>query len=300
MKGLLIAIGVAAAVLLFPGSIPRSLASDRLNICVVNYPLKYFAERIGGDHVSVILPIPRDVDPAYWTPDVATIAALQKADLIFLNGAGYAGWVDKVSLPLSRVVNTSKAFSDRYLTSKAEVTHSHGPTGEHTHENLAFTTWLDFDLAARQAEAVATALSRKNPAYKEMFTQNFQPLKDELKSLDAAMSRAASRAPETPLIASHPVYDYLVHRYRLNLKSVHWEPHEFPRPKQWLELQEHLTTHPATCMIWESQPLAEIEEKLHTLGLKCVVFDPCGNVPEAGDFLTVMQQNAENLRAVFK
>ena len=40
-----------------------------LTVYVVNYPLAYFAERIGGDLIRVEFPAPSDVDPAYWTPD---------------------------------------------------------------------------------------------------------------------------------------------------------------------------------------------------------------------------------------
>ena len=46
----------------------------RLSVYVVNYPLAYFAERIGGDRVDVRFPAPPDVDPAFWQPDVETIA----------------------------------------------------------------------------------------------------------------------------------------------------------------------------------------------------------------------------------
>ena len=134
------------------------LAAEPLNVYVVNYPLKYFAERIGGEHVNVTFPAPADGDPAFWIPDVATITAYQNADLILLNGAGYAKWVKKVSLPRSRLVDTSRRFSEQLITSTDAVTHSHGPKGEHAHEALAFTTWLDFALAARQAEAIAVAL----------------------------------------------------------------------------------------------------------------------------------------------
>jgi zinc transport system substrate-binding protein len=41
-------------------------------------------------------------------------------------------------------------------------------------------------------------------------------------------------------------------------------------------------------------------EKLQTLGVQSLVFDPCGNTPEQGDFLSVMQQNVENLRQAFQ
>jgi hypothetical protein len=58
-----------------------SAAAGPLNVYVVNYPLKYFAERIGGEHVKVEFPAPADVDPAYWNPDLRDVhdPELQKA-----------------------------------------------------------------------------------------------------------------------------------------------------------------------------------------------------------------------------
>ncbi len=82
-------------------------SSGKPSIFVVNYPLKYFAERISGEHADVKFPAPPNVDPANWKPDIQTIAAYQRADLILVNGAGYAKWTKKVSLPQFRLVNTS-------------------------------------------------------------------------------------------------------------------------------------------------------------------------------------------------
>ncbi len=81
--------------------------SGKLTIYTVNYPLKYFAERIAGKHAKVMFPAPKNVDPAYWMPDRKTILNYQKADLILLNGAHYAKWTEKVSLQRSKMVNTS-------------------------------------------------------------------------------------------------------------------------------------------------------------------------------------------------
>jgi hypothetical protein len=49
-------------------------------------------------------------------------------------------------------------------------------------------------------------------------------------------------------------------------------------------------------MLWEAGPLEQTTLKLQDLGISVVVFAPCMNVPEKGDFLTVMQQNVENLK----
>ncbi len=131
--------------------------------------LKYFAERIAGEYATVVLPAPPDVDPAFWMPDADTMAAYQRADLIFLNGAHYAHWLNKVSLPSFRLVDTSSGFQDRYIPVADRVSHTHGPAGEHTHTDVAFTTWLDFDLAVQHAKAIADAFSRRRPELRETF-----------------------------------------------------------------------------------------------------------------------------------
>ena len=280
-------------------STPFSSAAGPLKIYVVNYPLKYFAERIGGEHVRVEFPAPSDVDPAYWIPNLADIAAFQKADIILLNGAGYAKWVAKVSLPRSKIVNTSSKFKEQYITTKEVLTHSHGAAGEHAHEALAFTIWLDFELAARQAEAIAVAMGRKKPDLRDTFQINFKALVKDLKTLDQDIQAIVAKKPSLPLIVSHPVYDYFTKRYGLNVISVHWEPDQVPSDSQLREFKEILKQHPARWMIWEGEPVQASVAKLKTLGVDSLVFDPCGNVPARGDFMTVMQRNVEDLRRAF-
>ena len=275
-------------------------AADPLKVYVVNYPLKYFAERIGGDHVEVVFPAPLSVDPAYWIPDIPTILAYQQADLILLNGAGFAKWVNKVTLPQSKLVDTSKEFKDRYITIKGAITHSHGPEGEHAHEGIAFTTWLDFDLAVKQAEAILFAINRKIPEKKRTFEKNFKSLKVDLMALDKELMTIVPNASSKPLVASHPVYDYLTGRYGLNIESVHWEPKEIPNHKQWAELKDILNDHKAQWMIWEGQPKPESVAKLIAIGVNSLVFDPCSNVPEKDNFLSIMWQNVENLKSALQ
>jgi zinc transport system substrate-binding protein len=261
--------------------------------------MKYFATRIAGEYASVVFPAPPDVDPAYWMPTAKTISNYQKADLILLNGANYAKWVSKVTLPRFRMVNTSAGFKGQYIEAAEILTHSHGAEGDHAHEALAFTTWIDFSLAAAQAKAIAQALSRKKPALKDTFQRNYGELEKELLILDQTLKALVSKDPSRPLAVSHPVYDYLARRYGLNIKSVHWEPDEIPTKEQMLELHTILKDHPAKWMIWEGEPIKESVERLQAIGIKSLVFDPCGNAPDQGDFMSKMQQNVENFKAVF-
>lgn len=288
---------VLAAILWLGGSMV--IAAERLVVYTVNYPLQYFAQRISGDHAEVVMPVPPGVDPAFWQPDATAVGGFQRADAILLNGAGYAKWVNRVSLPRRKLVDTSAGFSNSYIDTDGSITHSHGREGDHSHTGTAFTTWLDFSQAVEQARAVRDALSRLMPEHGDTFASNFLVLERDLLDLDARLEAIVARNPAKPLIASHPVYQYLTRRYSLNLKSVMWEPDAMPPETEWQVLTELREEHPATWMLWESKPTPEIGARLQQLDVQSAVFDPCGNRPEVGDFLSVMFNNLANITRGF-
>ena len=266
--------------------------TDKLVIYTVNYPLAYFAERIGNDLVEVHFPAPADEDPAFWSPDADTIATFQAADLILLNGAGYAKWVDRAALPSSKLVNTSGGFADRLLPLKGVVTHSHGPEGEHEHEGYAFTTWLDPELAIQHAQAIEAAIAVLRPDDEPEIGQRMESLRSDLFDIDGRLAFAAEALADEPLLFSHPVYQYLINRYELNGVEVHWEPDQVPDGHAWDHLEEVLRSHPAKWMVWEGEPLEATVRALADRGISSIVFDPCGNRPDEGDYLSAMATDA--------
>ena len=280
-----------------PGDAPSATkdSNDPLVVYSVNYPLAYFAERVGGELVEVVFPAPAGIDPAYWSPDAETIAAYQGADIILLNGATYAKWVDRATLPATRIIDTSAAFADQLIPLEEAVTHSHGPEGAHEHGGWAFTTWLDPMLAAQQAQAVAAALVELRPENEKEIGERLARLEKELATLDSRLAAAAEAVGDAPLIFSHPVYQYLIGNYDLNGVEVHWEPDEAPDGHAWDHLEELLESHPAKWMLWENEPLEETAAGLAEIGVESVVFDPCGNRPDEGNYLTVMAAAAAAL-----
>jgi len=274
-------------------------AADKLTVYSVNYPLAYFAERIGGEHIKVVFPVPPGVDPAFWEPDAKDIAGFQRADVILLNGAGYARWVKRVSLPRRKLVNTSAAFQQNYISVKETVTHQHGPGGEHSHAGTAFTTWLDFNQAIQQAKAILLALEKRQPDHADVFRRNYALLETELDCLDRDIKQLVARDPDKLFMASHPVYQYLARRYKFNLQSVMWEPDVIPEAHQWNEFRQILRHHPAKRMIWEGEPDGESVTKLQEIGVDSLVFSPCANVPQKGDFMSVMLANVRQLEKAY-
>jgi zinc transport system substrate-binding protein len=274
-------------------------AADALVVYTTNYPLAYFAGRIGGARVRVEFPAPPEVDPAFWTPSAEVISAYQGADLILLNGAGYEGWVPKTSLPESKLVNTSAGFEELYVVAEDAVLHTHGPEGEHEHENVAFTTWLDPQLAIEHARAIRDVLAEQLPGAEAELQAGFEALEVDLTEIDGRLEAWAAGLAGQALLASHPVYQYMARRYELNLKSVHFEPDEAPPAGAWRDLAALMQGHSADWMLWEGRPLDETSARLAgDFGIGSVVFAPTGNRPASGDYLDAMRANVEALEAL--
>jgi zinc transport system substrate-binding protein len=273
---------------------------NTFQIYVVNYPLQYMARRIVGDKAKVVFPAPADGDPAYWLPDESTIVAYQNADLILLNGASYAKWLSKVTLPESKMVDTSAGFKKKYIVIEDAITHTHGPEGAHAHGATDFNTWLDPELAIMHAEAIAEAMAGQLPDHNDEFQANLATLRADLESLGQSLKEVTAGYQDQPLLASHPVYSYLARYCGWNLKSMHWEPDQIPDDEEWAKLDALLADHSARWMIWEGVPNADITAKLEDRGIGSVVFAPCGNTPQTGDYMDAMRANISALTPVFE
>lgn len=292
LVALLIALLVACSEKSVPIAPP---ATSTPYLVAVNSPLQYFARRLAGEGVEVRLPAPSGTDPAIWEPTVEDVLQLQCAELVLLNGAGYSSWLDKVTLDSNKLVVTSEPARARWIELKGQVTHSHGPEGEHAHSGYALTTWMDMSLARVQAEAVAAALVNHWPDRREEVSGNLAALLADIDALDQGYREQASRLAGRQVIYSHPVYQYFERRYNLSGDSLHWEPDAMPSEEQWQELDQ--LRREDSLFVWESEPNAAISERMAAMGLMSVVVDPASNC-EDGQWLEVQQENLNRLRSV--
>lgn len=273
---------------------PSANAAEPMSIYTVNYPLAYLAERLAGEAAVVSFPAPADRDPAFWKPSIAEIGAYQQADLIVLNGAGYAQWTTKTSLPRRALLDAAAGFSDAFIETET-ITHSHGADGEHSHTGVATHLWLDLSLAERQAAAIADRLQRLRPDAADAVAARLTALAADLRALDAAFRALGQAYAETPLLASHPRYQYFARRYGFDVESVEWAPSETPTDAQWAALDAILETHPAEIMIWEAAPLVDVEAALRERGVRVAVVETVANRPAEGDFLGALRRNLDAL-----
>ena len=263
-------------------------------IVAVNTPLQYFAQSLIGNDIEVRMLAPDGSDPAQWQPSIDDVRQLQQAKLILLNGAGYSSWLNKVSISDSALVNTSSTVLEQWIELASQVSHSHGPTGEHAHGGYAFTTWMDMGLAQVQAKTIAQALQERWPEKAESLDRELDALLADLSALDEGFMAAATRLQGRQLVYSHPVYQYFERRYGLPGVSLHWEPDLMPPEDEWKELQRLNTEE--TLFIWEAKPVAKITDRMRESGIEFVILDPAANQRE-NDWMMVQRENLVGLSA---
>lgn len=264
-------------------------------IVATNGPLKYFVQRLLEDKVEVRMLAPEGTDPAEWRPDVDAVLQLQKARLVLLNGAGYSSWLNKVSISSNKLVNTSASVADQWIALEGQVTHSHGPGGEHAHSGYAVTTWMDMSLARIQAEAVAKALHERWPEHRELIAANLSGLLSDIDALDRGYQEQAYRLAGRKIIFSHPVYQYFERRYGMSGQSLHWEQDAMPARNQWQYLEKIIDEK--TLFIWEAEPSKKISIHMSEMRVASVVVDPGAN-PAGTDWLTIQRKNLTSLQRV--
>ena len=182
-KTILVAVSVVFSSACKPDDKVPGEKAGKPQVFTVNYPLAYFADRIGGKLIDVHFPEIYG-DPAFWKPEAKDVHAFQGADLILLNGATYAKWTTMASLPKSKILNTSAGFRDRFIQVTEDGSHKHGKGDDHSHTGTAFTTWLDFKQAEQQAAAIRGELIRLLPNSKHAIGNNFAGLQKNLQALD--------------------------------------------------------------------------------------------------------------------
>lgn len=263
----------------------------------VNYALGYFAERLGGSEIDVVFPVPDGVDPSFWRPGIADISTIQNADLIVLNGAGFATWITKASLPRSRIVDTSRGFQDRFIATET-VTHSHGSDGEHSHTGTAAFTWLDQDLAILQARAIAAALAQRGLVERDAIDARLSALTEDLRAINAAAEQLRPHAEGKVMIATHPRYQYFARAYGLDIQSLEWEAGAAPDADQLAALEARVDETGARVLLWEAQPPAEARAAIRDLGLADVVFPTLATTPEGSDYVERFRAAVDELARV--
>ncbi|MCR9234659.1 MAG: metal ABC transporter substrate-binding protein [bacterium] len=269
-------------------------------VVVVNYPLEFIVDSLAGSEVKVLNPVPSGADPETWIPDDEVTETIQRADLIITNGADFADWVKKLSLPRSKVLRTSLSLKDALVTVPDFEVHSHGTGGAHSHAGTVAFFWLDPNLMYRQAEAIAQRLVNLNSADEQQIESRLLKFKEALAPLNQQLDQMKADYSGRHWFSRRPVYQYLARRCGWEMFHLHWKPGAAPTESEWVQMQTLQKEHQISGVLWERSPGKNLREKLDEQGLNSFVLNPLTTKPAKGDYLSVMQEQLSQLAQFLK
>ena len=152
--------------------------------------------QVGGPYVSVtaIMSNP-NTDPHEFEASAQVAVQVSEAQLIVQDGVGYDSFMDKIEGAVHR--------SGRQVI---VVQHLLGLSSSIFNPHL----WYDPRTMPAVAHAVASDLSRLQPAYRAIFQANARRFDDSLRPWLSAIANFKSAHPGTPVAVTEPVADYML------------------------------------------------------------------------------------------
>jgi zinc/manganese transport system substrate-binding protein len=156
---------------------------------------------VGGDRVFITTIVGPDGDAHVYEPSPADGRRIAQARLIFVNGLGFEGWLD-------RLIKSAK--------SKGEVfTLGNGVAARKNDEGQDPHAWQDVANAKVYVEAIREALTAADPEGAKAYRANADAYLAKLDALDAEILQAIEALPKARrrVVSTHDAFGYFAARY---------------------------------------------------------------------------------------
>jgi zinc/manganese transport system substrate-binding protein len=168
-----------------------SNASGTVNVVASINQWGSVASEIGGSRVKVTSIINSTAVEAHdYESTSADIAAMAKADVIIVNGAGYDSWATKAA-----------------SSTKAQVVNAAESGGKHDGDNPH--VWFSAAVRTAAAKAIAAAYRHSDAAHAEEYNKQLKAWQDKEKTLESAIAEAKQRLDGKKYAATESVAAYL-------------------------------------------------------------------------------------------
>jgi zinc/manganese transport system substrate-binding protein len=200
---------VAAAALLVAA--PLRAQERRLKVIASFSILGDFVRNVGGDRVEVRDLVGPNGNAHVFEPSPADAKAVADAKLVFVNGLGFEGWLDrlvKASGTKATIVVASDGIKPR--EGAADHDHDHGKVDPHAWQSVANAKVYVAD--------IRDALIAADPAGKAVYEANAAAYLAKLDALDQEVRAVIARIPpeRRRLITSHNAFGYFGDAYGVN------------------------------------------------------------------------------------
>ncbi|MEO1019293.1 MAG: metal ABC transporter substrate-binding protein [Pseudomonadota bacterium] len=204
-----------------------SMAQDKLPVVASFSILGDMVKRVGGDRVAVTTLVGPDGDAHVFQPTPADARAVSNAEILFVNGLGFEGWIDRLidaSGYLGPIVVATSAISplstedahDEHEDDEHEE-HAHEDHADHDHGDLDPHAWQSLANAKLYVATIAHALSDLDPEGADTYTANRDAYLSDIDALEIEVRQAIESFPKDQLkiVTSHDAFGYFTRDYGL-------------------------------------------------------------------------------------
>lgn len=150
-----------------------------------------------------------------YTLQVGQMKALEKAQLVIINGAGFEDFLND-AIPADRKMIDCSVGIDLL---HPDATHTHEQEHEHDHEGDPHI-WLDISNAQKMIENICSGLSNAYPQFAEVFAENAQALLQELDKLKEYAEENLQSLSCRNLLTFHDGFSYMANSFDLHILSA--------------------------------------------------------------------------------
>lgn len=276
-----------------------AVTSQKVDVVAGFYPLQFVAERVGGEHVSVINLAQPGAEPHDMELKPSQIAQIADADLVI--------YLKTFQPELDKALEQNAPGKSFDITTVSPLlkgeTHAHeGETPEPGEEESALDPhiWLDPIRLAVVSDAVAGRLGKANPANAAGYTTRAAAFKAELVKLDEEFATGLKTCDRREIVTSHAAFGYLAAKYELEQVGITGlSPEDEPTPQRLAEVATEAKEHGATTIFFETLVSPKVAETLaKEIGAKTAVLDPLEGLAAGStdDYFSVMRANLKALR----
>lgn len=217
--------GALALGLSLPLALPAAAqdAAPKIPVVASFSILGDLVKEVGGDRVAVTTLVGPNGDAHVFQPAPADAKKVAAAQIVFVNGLGFEGWIDrlvKASGTKAEIVVATKGITPREMADEDEDDHAaqghkdhdHAKKGEHDHDHGGIDphAWQSVANAEIYVANIRDALVAADPAGKAAYEANASAYTAKLEALDAEVKAAMAAIPESRrrIITSHDAFGY--------------------------------------------------------------------------------------------
>ncbi len=211
------------------------------------------ATTLGGPLVTVtsILNQPNQ-DPHLFTASIRDAKAINNADIIILNGAGYDEWMNNlITASPAKILNVAK------------IIHLQAYANPHIwYQPLTMPTF---------AKALTRALQQKDPLHKNYYQLQLNDFLTHYQDVLTKVANIKTRTEGIDIIATESIFDAMAQALGFNILNQDFAlsmmNEALPTPKQILNFQQILQAHKTKLLIYNNQVSSPLSEQLKEIAI---------------------------------